>query len=305
VDWSGAADQVPAASLLGGWYDLFLPGQIEDFVRLRRAGREARLTIGPWTHGSLRSAGAGMRDGLEWFDVHLRGRPPGRDASARVHLYVLGSGRWVRLPDWPPPATVRPWYLRAGFALSTEAPVSGPPDRYHYDPARPAPGLGGPSLDPFRAGPRNQRRRESRPDVLTYTTDPLAAGLTVAGPVTADLWIRSSRPHGDLFARLCDVDGSGRSRHVCDGIARIDPERLPADQDGIRHVRLPLWPTAVTFRPGHRIRLQVSSAAHPLYARNTGSGERLAGAVTLHGSDHEVFHDPDHPSSIELPVSSI
>jgi hypothetical protein len=189
--------------------------------------------------------------------------------------------------------------------LSTEAPVSGPPDRYHYDPARPAPGLGGPSLDPFRAGPRNQRRRESRPDVLTYTTDPLAAGLTVAGPVTADLWIRSSRPHGDLFARLCDVDGSGRSRHVCDGIARIDPERLPADQDGIRHVRLPLWPTAVTFRPGHRIRLQVSSAAHPLYARNTGSGERLAGAVTLHGSDHEVFHDPDHPSSIELPVSSI
>jgi uncharacterized protein len=305
-DWSGAATGVPAASLLGGWYDLFLPGQIEDFVRLRRAGREARLTIGPWTHASPRSAGAGLRDGLEWFDIHLKGRPAGQDdGAARVRLYVLGSGRWVHLPDWPPPAITRAWYLHAGHALSTDQPAPGRPDRYRYDPADPTPGYGGPSLDPFRAGPRDQRRRESRPDVLTYTTAPLTADLTVAGPVAADLWIRSSRPHGDVFARLCDVDGSGRSRHVCDGLVRIDPDQVVSDQEGIRHVRVPLWPTAITFRSGHRIRLQVSSAAHPLYSRNLGGGERLAGAVTAHRSDHELFHDPDHPSAIELPVSSI
>src|SRR5262249_3428914 len=159
-------------------------------------------------------------------------------------------------------------------------PAPAPADRSRYDPAHPAPGSGGPSLDPFRAGPRDQRRRESRRDVLTYTTDPLTSDLTVAGPVTADLWIRSSRPHTDLFARLCHVAASGRSRHVCDGLVRIDPDQVVADQDGVRRVRVPLWPTAIRFRVGHRIRLQVSSSAHPLYARNLGGGERLAGAVT-------------------------
>ena len=37
-----------------------------------------------------------------------------------------------------------------------------------------------------------------------------------------------------------------------------------------------MWPTANTFRAGHRIRLQVSSGAHPLFCRNAGTGEPLA-----------------------------
>jgi predicted acyl esterase len=69
-------------------------------------------------------------------------------------------------------------------------------------------------------------------------------------------------------------------------------------------VRFPLWPTAHRFRRGHRIRLQVSSGAHPRYARNTGSGEPLATAVTLLTADQQVLHDPGHPSAVVLPVAS-
>ena len=50
-------------------------------------------------------------------------------------------------------------------------------------------------------------------------------------------------------------------------------------------IRVDLWPTAHRFRPGHRIRLQVSSGAHPRYARNTGTGEPLATAVSLSPAD--------------------
>jgi putative CocE/NonD family hydrolase len=292
---------MPPASLVGGWYDIFLPGQISDFVLLRDSGHEARLTIGPWTHTSPRGSGESVRDALDWFDVHLRGLPPARRSPVR--LYVMGSNRWVDLPSWPPPAELQSWYLHGGGELSPVSPAEGEPDRYRYDPSDPTPGHGGASLDVRRAGVRNQRRRETRSDVLTYTSAPLISDLTIAGPVTTSVWVRSSHPYIDMFARLCDVNTSGKSSNICDGILRLDSE--PVLDGGVRRAAISMWPTAITFRRGHRIRLQISSGAHPLFARNTGTGERLATAATLVASNIEVFHDPEHPSAIELPVSSI
>ena len=63
-----------------------------------------------------------------------------------------------------------------------------------------------------------------------------------------------------------------------------------------------MWPTANTFKAGHRIRLQVSSGAHPLFARNTGSGEALATGTKLCAADQEIWHDAEHPSTLVLPV---
>jgi uncharacterized protein len=65
-----------------------------------------------------------------------------------------------------------------------------------------------------------------------------------------------------------------------------------------------LWPTAHRFRRGHRLRLQVSSGAHPRYARNTGSGESLSSATKLLVAHQSIYHDPDHPSAIVLSLAS-
>jgi predicted acyl esterase len=78
--------------------------------------------------------------------------------------------------------------------------------------------------------------------------------------------------------------------------------RLASASPQPQQVRVDLWPTAHQFRPGHRIRLQVSSGAHPRYARNTGSGEPLATATTLCTAKQGVYHDPAHPSAVLLPV---
>jgi uncharacterized protein len=304
VDFSRYLAQAPPTSLLGGWFDLFLTSQIDDFVRLRQAGREARLTVGPWTHSGLGAIAASIRDTLDWFDLNLLDRrdPSGRD---RVRLYVMGSDRWVGASEWPPPGNPQKWHLGAGGALSPRPDDASGPDRYRYDPADPAPGLGGPTLDVMRAGSKNQRRREERPDVLVYTSEPLTKPMTIAGPVESEIWMRSSRPYFDVFVRLCDLDRSGRSRNICDGIVRVDPGASGPDEEGVRRVPVRMWPTAMTFKPGHRLRLQVSSAAHPLFARNTGSGEPIGTASRLVPSEHEVFHDRLRPSSITLPVSSL
>ncbi len=67
-------------------------------------------------------------------------------------------------------------------------------------------------------------------------------------------------------------------------------------------MRVDLWPTAHAFRAGHRIRLQVSSGAHPRFARNLGTGEPLATATRMRVAHQAVHHDPEHPSVIVLPV---
>jgi hypothetical protein len=67
-------------------------------------------------------------------------------------------------------------------------------------------------------------------------------------------------------------------------------------------VEIELWPTAHCFKKGHRVRLQVSSGAHPRFARNPGSGESLASAIKLVPADQQIFHDSTHPSAVILPV---
>ncbi len=300
IDFSRRLDRVPPATLVGGWYDIFLPSQVADFVALRGAGREARLTVGPWTHANFRGLGYQLRDALDWFDHHLAGRSSGTRRGVR--LYVMGSRRWIDVEDWPPPATVQRWHLHSDGRLDREGPESSPPDRYRYDPADPTPAAGGAALDARSAGPKDQKVREERPDVLCYTSGVLRSDVTVVGPVRARVWFRSDAAHTDLFVRLCDVSSKGRSRNISDGLIRLSPGSVDADPDGVLPVDVAMWPTGVTFRSGHRIRLQVSSAAHPLYARNTNSGEPLATAATIKVAQQEVFHDPEHPSALELPV---
>ncbi|MEV1179577.1 CocE/NonD family hydrolase [Nonomuraea sp. NPDC049784] len=147
------------------------------------------------------------------------------------------------------------------------------------------------------AGAKDNRAVEARADVLTFTTAPLSEDVEAVGPVRVRLYARSANPNVDYFARLCDVDARGRSINVCDGIVRL---REPGD---VRTVEIALWPMAHRFKRGHRIRLQVSSGAHPRFGRNPGTGQPLATGRDLRASDHEIFHDRQHPSALWLPLT--
>jgi hypothetical protein len=301
LDFGQHLDRVPPASVVGGWYDLFLPAQVADYEALRAAGRTARLTVGPWTHNSPGLHAATIRDGIDWFGVQL-GERRGRVHRAAVRVFVMGSRSWQDFSMWPPPAEPQQWYLGRWGTLDREPPPESAPDHFHYNPHDPTPAVGGPSLNPRTAGRREQRRREHRHDVLTYTSPVLAEDLTVIGPLSATLYLRSSLEHTDFFVRLCDVTAKGKSHNLSDGIVRLTPGTVTKEPDGPFKLDIALWPTANTFLAGHRIRLQVSSGAHPLFCRNAGTGEPLATGATLRSADQEVFHDEHRPSCITLPV---
>ncbi|HEX6873730.1 MAG TPA: CocE/NonD family hydrolase [Micromonosporaceae bacterium] len=303
--------------MVGGWQDIFLPWQLEDYAALRAAGARPRLTIGPWHHGSRGLAAAMLKESIDWFTTHLRGEAV--DAGWRqalggggpVRIYVTGGGGWREYDDWPPEGTrAEAWYLHRtpdrGGRLSPEPPAPSEPDQFRYDPADPTPSVGGPLLLGNVAGVRDNREIEARPDVLVYTSETLADDIEIVGPVRASIRVRPSRPHFDIFVRLCDVEPgpNGRSLNVCDGLVRVDARRREAGPDGVLAVEVELWPAAHRFRTGHRLRVQVSGGAYPRYARNLGTPDPLATAVDLRPVIVDVHHDPAQPSAMLLPFAA-
>jgi putative CocE/NonD family hydrolase len=305
IDFSARVGEVTAPIYLqGGWYDLFLDWQLKDYQALRAAGRQPYLLIGPWAHGDLPSTPVTTRETLAWLRAQLQGDQSGLREKP-VRLLIMGSNEWRDFADWPPPARQERWHLQPGGALAPVSPPDSEPDRYRYDPADPTPAVGGNSLgDRKHMGPKDNRKLEARPDVLVYTSAPLEQDMEVIGPVTADLYVRSSLEHTDFFARLCVVEPSGKSINLCDGIVRLTPDSLAPEADGSWHLQIALWPTAYHFRRGQRVCVQVSSGAHPRFARNLGTGEPIATATKLLAADQMVYHDPQHPSAILLPVLS-
>jgi uncharacterized protein len=286
-------------TMVTGWYDMFLPVQLADYRALREAGREARLTIGPWKHVDPGCFAESLRDALDWFGVQLQGRSTSR--ASRVRVFVGGSRRWLDLEEWPPPSRAVRWHLHPGGGLEMRPAAASEPDRYRYDPADPTPSVGGTVLA-RSGGPRDNRELERRGDVLVYTSPALVRDVEIVGNVSAQLHVRSSLQHSDFFVRLCDVDASGTSRNICDGLVRLSPGAWQMHADGVASVTVDLWPAAHVFRRDHRIRVQVSSGAHPRFARNLGGGEPFGSATTMRVAEQELWHDGDHPSAIVLPV---
>jgi putative CocE/NonD family hydrolase len=281
---------VPVSSI-GGWYDIFLPGQLRDFQALQDNDRSARLTVGPWTHTEVMAAP--IREAVEFGLAHARGEEPPHRAP--VQLYVMGEEAWRPFDSWPPSGySPTRFHLGSGGTLGPEAGRSSV-DSFRYDPADPTPASGGVRL--ARDGGRvDNTALEARPDVLTYTPPVLDEDVEVVGEVSAEIWFSSSLAHADVFVRLCDVDPEGRSWNVCDGLVSL----TSAEEPQCAAVRL--WPTAYRFRRGHRIRVQVSSGAFPRYARNPGTGESRATATKMVAASQSVHCGSERPSAIVLPV---
>ena len=309
-DYSGTVADVRApVSFVGGWYDILLPWMLEDFKALQAAGRSPQLLIGPWSHTSPALTGAGQREGIAWLRAHLLGDDRlVRDSKVRVMVTGEGGG-WRELERWPPDgAHARSLYLGGEGTLDDEPPERArdqPPGfDYRYDPADPTPSLGGAVLL-SREPVVDNAALEQRDDVLTFTTEPLGETVEAIGEVSAELWARAQPPHFDLFVRICEVGADGVSRNVCDGVRSVEPDTAQIPDDGIAHVVVELWPTAHRFAAGTRIRVQVSSGAHPRFARNPGTGEDRATADPrrMQPVNIELLRDRDHPSRLILPVT--
>ena len=298
LDFTDAVDIDVPVLFMDGWYDYATTYLIRDFEKRQLAGRTSRLMVGPGTH--FYAGPEQIDETIAWFDRYLDPERSTREPGG-ISVFVLPDVGWRDLPAWPPPSHHVTWWLHPNGRLSQAEPPESEPTSFAYDPADPTPAFGGPSLRMDSCGPTDNRELEARPDVLTFTSPEFSDAVESIGSMTARIYLQTDAKCIDVYLRLCDVAPTDESINVCETIRRVTLTDVDRDGDGVFELCLPLSPTAHRFGAGHRIRLQISGGAHPMYARNTCSGEPLATAATIAVAHNEVHHDPGRPSSLTLP----
>src|SRR5215472_3707728 len=253
----------------------------------------------------------------------------GGDGHKTPEGRLFVGGHWRDEIDWPlRSAQPTAFYLQGGGGLSAAPPGVATPSSYRFDPRRPAPTLGGnisSQRDLTMAGAQFQVCRRDlwpceddrpiaeRDDVLVFQTEPLAAPLQIIGPLTVKLWASSDGPDTDFTAKLVDIwppSGDfpeGAAINIGDGILRAryrDSLTAPTMLEPGRpyELTIELYPTALVFGAGHRIRLDISSSNFPRFDVNPNTGEPLNANTAWRVATNTIFHDADHPSRIIFPV---
>ncbi len=334
--------QVPALHI-GGWYDIFLTGTLRNYQGIKaHGGSEAarngqRLLVQIGGH-----AGFGRRIGdvefgeealkfpstttiLAWYDFLFKGvqnefGSEGAAAGKPVHVFVMGENKYHQESDWPPPegkltryflhATASANSLRGDGNLSTTAPKKEIADKFTFDPANPVPTIGGSlccDAEHYEPGPRDQRSAENRNDVLVYSTKPMTEDMEVTGPVTLELWAKSSAVDTDFTAKLVDVSPDGFATNLADGILRMryrDSQEKPGlmNPEQIYKITVDLSATSNVFKKGHLLRLDVSSSNFPRYDRNLNTGAVQSTSKDFVSATNTILHDAEHPSALLVTV---
>jgi putative CocE/NonD family hydrolase len=304
---------------VGGWYDIFLQGTLDNYVGLRahalteHSRSNQRLLVGPWAHGLPYDTLGEVEFGaaasqlsidmtqlqIDWFDNFLK-QQDDVHPGAPVRIFVMGANVWRDEDDWPPPRVrVKTYHLRgAGRAnsldgdgiLSEECAESDEQsDAFLFNPRDPIPTVGGATYLPGlfigrHAGPQDQHAVEQRRDVLVYTGPPLTDDLEVTGCPTLRLYASTSAQDTDFTAKLVDVFPDGMPLGICDGIVRARYRdgfecARLLERDVVYRLEIRLGGTSYVFKKDHRIRLEVSSSNFPRFDRNPNTGGLCAFAT--------------------------
>jgi uncharacterized protein len=159
-------------------------------------------------------------------------------------------------------------------------------------------------------GSFDQRQIEARPDVLVYTSAPLAADLAVFGYIETELFVGSNAPDTDFTIKLVDVAPDGTAWNIADTIQRMryrdgNDKQLFMTPGDIYRVAPPAMLASNVFLKGHRIRVEVSSSNFPSYARNLNTAADPYATTEFRVAENRVLHGPEQLSKIILPIVDV
>ena len=333
----------PAVLTVSGWYDANnLRGAliVHESIARQSVATSNRIVLGPWSHGQW-SRGAGdalgdlrfgsstsqfFRDSVEFpfFAHHLENA--GELRLPHATIFETGSNRWRTFASWPPrEASNRALYLHAGGRLSFAPPdeKGARYDEYVSDPANPVP-----FLSQRSTGMRpdymalDQRFSATRPDVLVYTSEPLAEDITIVGPPRATLFVSTTGTDSDWIVKLIDVHPDSASSDAStdkvpggfEQLVRGDvmrgkfrnsyarPEAFVPGQ--VTRVAFGMDDVMHTFKKGHRIMVHVQSSWFPLVDRNPQTFVDIYNAAPsdFRSATQRVYRSGSQQSRVELKV---
>ena len=300
------------------------------------------LVIGPWDHAGTRTPTdevAGVKFGpgavidlndlhRQWYDWTMKSGPRPEFLKNQVAYYLLATGNSGANGEWKYAdnfetlvANPKIFYLdskngdangvfRSG-SLAEKRPDAGS-DTFTYDPLDTTRGETVDGIDPKEktAGIDQTYPLSIGKDGLVYHTEALPNETPFIGCPAVTLWVSIDTPDVDLSAHLYEIQPDGT------GIVLWSDARRLRYRDSLREAK-PVKPGEIVrcdFNPGlfvarrlmkgSRLRLVVSSPNSIHFQKNYCSGgvvaeETAKDARTCHV---QVYHDPTHPSTIQLPL---
>ncbi len=298
-----------AIMTVGGWYDAEdLFGPLNIYKTIEKTSPKAKNTIvmGPFSHGAWsRETGKHFHNEIyfgdsiatyyqknletKFFHHYLKENSKTDAGLPEAMMYDTGKKEWKEFAQYPPKNAHKINFYLANGTLNKNPSASF--SEYYSDPNNPV--LSSDNLKDFNGfTPRNymsedQRFAVGRPDVLTFTTEPLTEDLTFGGEIIAKLNIASTSTDADFAVKLIDVYPEDFvPKEKKDGViygnyhqmvrseimparfrnSKEKPEPLAANEKTA--VNFQLQDVLHTFKKGHRIQIQISSTWFPLFTVN-------------------------------------
>jgi hypothetical protein len=268
-----------------------------------------------------------------FFEYYLEGTGD-IEKIKEATIFFTGQNQWRTFDKWPPEdKTDKRMYLHTDGSLGWDAPADDDSKgfkQYTSDPSKPVPYAEGVHFHRTREYMDDDQRFASRrPDVLVYQTDSLAADVTLAGPIIADLFTTITTTDADFVVKLIDVfpdnfsynaatDGPGNGIAYPMGgyqmLVRGDimrgryrnsyehPEPFKPGQ--LTEVKYTMNDVSHTFKKGHRIMIQIQSTWFPLADRNPQQYVDIysCDASAFIPTQVRIYSSKQHASSVILPV---
>lgn len=336
----------PAIMTVGGWFDaedLYGPLQIYRAVEAANPDVFNMLVMGPWRHGgwartdgeNLGSVAFGDKTSVfyrqqierRFFEHFLKDE--GQNGLPEAYVFETGANRWRQFETWPPAKTqTRSLWIGAEGTLDFDrAPKAGRAfDEWVSDPARPVPFTDDVAIGMTKEYMTDDQRFASRrPDVMVYQSEVLEEDVTLAGPISAKLWVSTSAGDADFVVKLIDVFPHDTPDHefvepgehmggyqmmvrseVMRGRFREGYEKpKPFPRNRPTPVEVPLQDVMHTFQKGHRIMVHVQSTWFPLVDRNPQKWVPNifeADDDDFQAATHRLYRDKAHPTHLEVGV---
>lgn len=317
-----------------GWWDDQEAMRTWQALQRAPSSEQCRLLIGAWDHagnvqprpvlGGLNVA-ASVMDTIGYIEqflaLHLKAERTTLAEAPRCHVFTTGENRWDDLDQWPHPKAVDTSLylasdgdarsLRGNGRLITRIDGGAPSDTYIYDPNHPNRDMTNLATFVWTDPPLDHRYLQRRLDCLVYTSEPLGESLVVSGQYQLCVFISCDQVDTDLFVSLSDVHPDGRAiglapTNIHSASLRLRYRNGPTPQllvpgEIVRVTVAGSWLHHV-FKPGHRLRITVSSGNFPLMARNAGTGRHWAEDTVLLRQTNTIHHCAEYPSHVSLPI---
>jgi len=292
------------SALTYGWFDHFLKG--EDNAILTKTPKVQYYTMGlnRWQHSDTWPP-----VGAQTVSLSLGSQGHAATLQGDGNLHLTSSTAGSLLPLASPSSPVA---QAVGNGKRHANPGIDLADTFTYDPLHPTPSYGGnvccaANTIPGEGGALDQRKMENRPDILVYTSAPLARGVEVSGPITATLYVSSDVKDTDVTVKVIDVLPDGAAYNLDETIQRLryrdgDDHTVWLEKDKVYKVTLTPMVTSNFFDTGHRIRIEVAGSNYPRFDRNLNTGGDNISETTAVTAHTSIHHSTEYPSTLTLTV---